>query len=118
MTDSYRMVLLLLVLPVGMLVAGSAALASEEAGAASHRLELDRSAIRGNQELPRVMVILPWKDPGVAELAGRPFNSLIEQVLSPVDRHEFRRELDYFEQVTADRPAVSASTNSEEVIGP
>lgn len=84
----------------------------------AHRLELDRSAIRGNQELPRVMVILPWKDPGMAELAGRPFNSLIEEVLSPVDRDEFRRELNYFEQLQAAGPGAGASANSEEVSGP
>ncbi len=84
----------------------------------THRLELDRSAIRGNQELPRVMVILPWKDAGVAELAGRPFNSLIEEVLSPVDRDEFRRELSYFEQLQASGPRAGSSANSEEVSGP
>ncbi len=84
----------------------------------THRLELDRSAIRGNQELPRVMVILPWKDPGMAELAGRPFNSLIEEVLSPVDRDEFRRELDYFEQLQAPGPTAGSFANSEEVSGP
>lgn len=108
----------LVLLSAGIPGAASDAPAAVERSAAAHRLELDRSAIRGNQELPRVMVILPWKDPGVAELAGRPFNSLIEEVLSPVDRDEFRRELDYFEQVTAERPAVSASANRKEVIGP
>lgn len=87
-------------------------------GEPAHRLELDRSAIRGNQELPRVMVILPWKDPGMAELAGRPFNSLIEEVLSPVDRDEFRRELNYFEQLQAPGPGAGTSANSEEVSGP
>jgi hypothetical protein len=73
----------------------------QRAAAGMDRLELDSAAIRGNQELPRVMVILPWKDPAMAELAGRPVNSLVEEVLAPVDRDVFRRQLRYFDQLYA-----------------
>ncbi len=62
-------------------------------------LALDSSAIRGNQELPKVMYIVPWKDPAMAELAGRPLNSLVEEVLAPVDREVFRRQTRYFSQL-------------------
>jgi len=62
-------------------------------------LTLDSSAIRGNQELPKVMYIVPWKDPAMAELAGRPVNSLVEEVLAPVDREVFRRQTRYFSQL-------------------
>jgi len=74
------------------------------------RLELDAAAIRGNQELPRVLYILPWKDPEMAELAGRPVNSLVEEVLSPVDREVFRRQVGYFDQLYG--------TAEKEVAGP
>ena len=67
------------------------------------RLELDAAAIRGNQELPRVLYILPWKDPGMAELAGRPVNSLVEEVLAPVDREVFNRQTRYFDQLNEAR---------------
>lgn len=88
-----------------LLLAGVAGAGEQEAvapaGAGMDRLELDAAAIRGNQELPRVMVILPWKDPAMAELAGRPVNSLVEEVLAPVDREVFQRQLRYFDQLHA-----------------
>jgi hypothetical protein len=62
-------------------------------------LNLDATAIRGNQELPKVMYIVPWKDAAMAELAGRPVNSLVEEVLAPVDREVFRRQTRYFHQL-------------------
>jgi hypothetical protein len=70
---------------------------SAPAGAGS--LNLDATAIRGNQELPKVLYIVPWKDPAMAELAGRPVNSLVEEVLAPVDREVFRRQTRYFSEL-------------------
>ena len=60
-------------------------------------LELDPTAITGNRELPKVMVIVPWKRADIGDLTGRPANSLLNEVLEPVDREVFRRELRYFE---------------------
>ena len=68
---------------------------------AMDHLELDPTAITGNRELPKVMVIVPWKKADLGELAGRPANSLLDEVLEPVDREVFRRELRYFEAVEA-----------------
>jgi hypothetical protein len=64
-------------------------------------LELDPTAITGNRELPKVMVIVPWKRAELGELTGRPANSLLNEVLEPVDREVFRRELRYFEALEA-----------------
>jgi len=60
-------------------------------------LELDPTAITGNRELPKVMVIVPWKKADLGDLTGKPANSLLNEVLEPVDREVFRRELGYFE---------------------
>lgn len=60
-------------------------------------LELDPTSITGNRELPKVMVIVPWKRAELGELNGKPANSLLNEVLEPVDREVFRRELRYFE---------------------
>ena len=68
---------------------------------AMDHLELDPTAITGNRELPKVMVIVPWKKAELGELTGRPANSLLNEVLEPVDREVFRRELRYFEAVEA-----------------
>jgi hypothetical protein len=64
---------------------------------AMDHLELDPTAITGNRELPKVMVIVPWKKADLGELTARPANSLLNEVLEPVDREVFRRELRYFE---------------------
>jgi len=63
------------------------------------RLELDSSAITGNQELPRVMAIVPWKESGIGELSGKPVNSLLDEVLAPIDREVFRRQVNYYDQL-------------------
>ena len=65
-------------------------------------LQLETASIRGNQELPRVMVIVPWKDPAIGDLVGKPVNSLIDEVLNPVDRDVFRRQTKYFCQLYGD----------------
>ena len=75
------------------------------------RMDLDPTAIRGNQELPKVLYIVPWKDPGLAEPAGRPLNSLVDEALAPVDRDVFRRQMRYFDQLYAgaeDGPGAAA----------
>jgi hypothetical protein len=64
-------------------------------------LELDPTAITGNRELPKVMVIVPWKRAELGDLTGKPANSLLNEVLEPVDREVFRRELSYFEALEA-----------------
>jgi len=68
---------------------------------AMDHLELDPTAITGNRELPKVMVIVPWKKADLGDLTGRPANSLLNEVLEPVDREVFRRELRYFEALEA-----------------
>lgn len=70
---------------------------------AMDRLELETTQITGNRELPKVMVIVPWKRSDIGDLAGRPVNSLVDEALQPVDREVFRREIDYFNALTPDR---------------
>ena len=71
---------------------------------AQDRLELETTQITGNRELPKVMVVVPWKRSDIGDLAGRPVNSLVDEALQPVDREEFRREIDYYNALTPDRP--------------
>lgn len=60
------------------------------------RLELDASSIRGNQELPKVLYIVPWQKADPSDLVGRPVNTLLDEVLAPIDREEFVRQVDYY----------------------
>jgi hypothetical protein len=83
------------------------AAAGGTAGKAMDRLELDTSQITGNRELPKVMVVVPWKRSDIGDLVGRPVNSLVDEALQPVDREVFRREIDYYGALTPDRPRVA-----------
>jgi hypothetical protein len=82
--------------------------APSRARGAVDRLQLDPTAITGSRELPKVMNIVPWK---AAEPPGgpdRPLNSLVEEVLSPLDRDEFRREITYYRDLTGQSAPVVA----------
>lgn len=71
------------------------------------RMDLESSSIRGNQELPKVLYIVPWKDPNLGELVGKPVNSLVDEVIAPVDREVFLRQTMYFDQLYTDPDADS-----------
>ena len=66
-------------------------------GNAKDRLDLDSTQITGNRELPKVLYIVPWRSAELGDLVGRPVNSLLDEVLEPVDRDVFRRQNRYFE---------------------
>ena len=59
-------------------------------------MELGRTEITGNQELPKVLYIVPWKKSKPGDLMGRPVNTLLDEVLAPVDREEFLRQVEYY----------------------
>jgi hypothetical protein len=71
----------------------------ESGGAVMDRMELGRTEITGNQELPKVLYIVPWQKADAGELDGRPINTLLDEVLAPVDREEFVRSVDYFDEL-------------------
>jgi len=84
--------------------AAAATTESESASASSSaprvmradRLDLDTTVVTGNRELPKVLYIVPWKKAELGELPAQPFNTLLDEVLAPVDREEFRREVKYY----------------------
>jgi hypothetical protein len=61
------------------------------------RLELDPTDITGNRELPKVLYIVPWKRSDLGDVVGRPVNSLLDEVLQPLDRDVFQRENRYYD---------------------
>lgn len=66
---------------------------------AADSLDLEGATITGSQELPKALHIVPWKSAVAGDLAGRPLNSLVDEILAPVDRDVFLRELEYYEAV-------------------
>jgi len=63
------------------------------------RLDLGTTSITGNQELPKVLYIVPWKRSDLGELVGRPANTLLDEVLAPVDPDVFERHLEYYDEL-------------------
>jgi hypothetical protein len=85
----------------------TATTANKPKGNAKDRLDLEASQITGNRELPKVLYIVPWRSAELGDLVGRPVNSLLDEVLEPIDRDVFRRQNRYFEalQPNAAAPA-------------
>jgi hypothetical protein len=74
-------------------------------GNAKDRLDLESTQITGNRELPKVLYIVPWRSAEMGDLVGRPVNSLLDEVLEPVDRDVFRRQNRYFEALQPNEAA-------------
>ena len=62
-------------------------------------IQLRRTEITGNQELPTVMYIVPWQKADPSDLIGRPVNTLLDEVLAPIDREEFIRQVDFYQDL-------------------
>jgi hypothetical protein len=77
--------------------------------ASGDRLQLETTEITGNRELPRVMYVVPWRKDDLAQYAGRPPNSLLDEALTPIDRDVFRRQAQYYDALKAG----AASANSQ-----
>jgi hypothetical protein len=94
--------------PTAAKPAAKPAQAAPKGKLAIDRLQLDPTAITGNRELPKVMSIVPWKGAEPPGGPDRPMGSLVEEVLSPLDRDEFRREITYYRDLTSQSSPVVA----------
>ena len=66
-------------------------------------LDLGTTSITGNAELPKVLYIVPWKKSDLGDLVGRPVNTLLDEVLAPVDPAVFERHLSYYDSLYGKR---------------
>jgi hypothetical protein len=85
------------------------------------RLDLDTTIVTGNRELPKVLYIVPWKKADLGDLPAQPFNTLLDEVLTPVDRDVFRREVTYYGVVSSGgnaSPATPASPGADPAAPP
>ena len=65
-------------------------------------LNLGTTSVTGSQELPKVLYIVPWKQSDLGDLVGRPVNTLLDEILAPVDPEEFERHLEYYDVLYGD----------------
>ncbi len=63
---------------------------------AGDAIEMEGTTIIGNRELPKVLYIVPWKQAEPGQMVVRPFSTLYDEALMPVDREVLRRQLNYF----------------------
>jgi hypothetical protein len=93
------------------LAAGAPAAKGAHPAKAIDRIDLDTTQITGNKELPKVMYVVPWKRSDLGDLTGKPANSLVDEVLQPVDRDVFNREERYYHTVAPEKsPAAAPAT--------
>jgi hypothetical protein len=80
---------------------------------AQERLEMEGTAITGNQELPRILYIVPWQSAKPAKIDTPQVISILERPIQSLNRSEFLRQNNYY-HVLFNRPSVlygSAVTN-------
>ncbi len=80
---------------------GRVSVGEQNGGPVMDRITLSRTEITGNQELPKVMYIVPWQKSDPGDLMGRPVNTLLDEVLAPIDREEFVRQVGYYGELYA-----------------
>lgn len=68
-------------------------------GGVMDQMTLGRTEVTGNQELPKVLYIVPWQKSDPGDLMGKPVNTLLDEVLAPIDREEFIRQVDYHDDL-------------------
>lgn len=68
---------------------------------AEERLDLDGTSIIGSNELPQVLIIVPWKKTGMGKIHMPAEMNLVQKMLEPVDRTIFHREINYFHAMNA-----------------
>ena len=93
------------VLLIGLLAAlGTPANAEESSEMPRGVIRLDETVISGNQELPKVLYILPWRDPnGLPDIeldASYSEMDVFRRLYPPA----YRRELTYFESLETNSP--------------
>jgi hypothetical protein len=76
--------------------------AGQKSAPRTDRLELGTATVTGDREQPKVMYVVPWKRSDIGDLSGKPMNSLVDEILAPVDRDVFKREVIYYHAVQAD----------------
>lgn len=56
---------------------------------------IEGTRIRGDQEVPTVMYLVPWQPPEVDELQAPDEQLMVEQTFAPLERYEFQRLVRY-----------------------
>ncbi|WP_004581300.1 hypothetical protein [Marinobacter nanhaiticus] len=64
-------------------------------------ITIDGAMIRGDQEMPTVMYLVPWQPPAIEALEQPTERLMLERTFVPLERAQFRRMLDYHDRFVA-----------------
>jgi hypothetical protein len=88
--------------------------AAQDPSFAEERIQLDRTTVIDNHELPKVTYIVPWQAAPLPDPEKPPLDILIDNALEPLDRDVLRGRIRYYYETTsaartAAEPAVKAT---------
>jgi len=69
-------------------------------------LTLKGMSVIGNQELPKSLMVIPWKHSELGELHGYSMDSLLDSGITHVDQDVFKRKIEYY-QLRTDEPLLA-----------
>ena len=70
--------------------------AEEKANTDSKIITIEPATIRGNQELPTVLYLVPWQAPKINSLNATQTTDLTKNTIELIDRSSFKRLIEYY----------------------
>ena len=64
-------------------------------------ITIETATIRGNQELPTVLYLVPWQPPEINSLNATQTADLTKNTIELIDRNSFKRLIEYHEGFTS-----------------
>ena len=61
----------------------------------SQIITIETATIRGNQELPTVLYLVPWQPPQINSLNATQTQDLTRNTIELIDRNSFKRLIEY-----------------------
>jgi len=86
-----------LALLAAITLVGLQAVHAQDSRVNSKVVTIEGTRIRGDQEVPTVMYLVPWQPPEVDELRAPDEQLMVEQTFAPLERYEFQRLVRYHE---------------------
>tara|TARA_B100000446_G_C10310659_1_gene254877 strand:- start:125 stop:424 length:300 start_codon:yes stop_codon:yes gene_type:complete len=68
---------------------------TDNAKADSNVITIETATIRGNQELPTVLYLVPWQLPEINALEATQTTDMTQHTIELIDRNSFKRLLEY-----------------------
>lgn len=82
----------------GVLLSAVLVLGFQTAWAEDEIITIEGAKIRGNQELPTILYLVPWQNPEIQGIEAPERNFAVQRGLEPLERTEFQRLIGYHEQ--------------------